>query len=107
MAQHPSPIHERRHPGPRTYITVGIILAVLTALEVGIFLGEDALGWTSWLMAMILLVLSLAKFLFVVGYFMHLRSDDSRFSALFFFPFLIMVAIAIVLLAVFTNLTRG
>ena len=81
-------------------------MAVLTALEVGIFLGEDALGWTSWLMA-ILLVLSLAKFLFVVGYFMHLRSDDSRFSALFFFPFLIMVAIAIVLMAVFTNLTRG
>ena len=42
----------------------------------------------------------------VVGYFMHLKFDDARFSALFFSPFVIMISIAVVLMALFFNLTR-
>ena len=57
-------------------------------------------------MTWIILLLSTSKFLLVVGYFMHLKFDDPRFSALFFFPMLIMVSIAVVLLALFLNLTR-
>ena len=94
--------HVDHHPGPRTYIIIGAILAVLTALEVGAFY-IDA---TSALVVWILLALSITKFVLVVGYFMHLKFDDVRFAYLFVFPFVIMVSIAVALLAVFSNLTR-
>ena len=58
------------------------------------------------LMTWVILILSTSKFMLVVGYFMHLKFDDARFSALFFFPFFIMISIAAVLLALFLNLTR-
>ena len=58
------------------------------------------------LMTWILLLLSGTKFLMVVAYFMHLKFDDSRFALLFFAPLGIMVSIAVVLLALFMNLTR-
>ena len=90
------------HPGPRQYVLIGTILAVLTAIEFGIFY----LTLDPALMTWIILLLSSAKFLLVVGYFMHLKFDDSRFSMLFFFPFFIMVSIAVVLLAGFLKLTR-
>ncbi|MBM3940178.1 MAG: cytochrome C oxidase subunit IV [SAR202 cluster bacterium] len=91
-----------RHPGVRQYITIAVILGIITLIEVGIFFLEI----TSWLMAMILLTLSLSKFALVVGYFMHLKFDDKRFMALFVIPMIAMVSIAVVLLAVFGNLTR-
>ena len=55
-------------------------------------------------MVSILLTLSFAKFVLVVGYFMHLKFDDVRFTALFVAPFIGMVSIAVALLAMFGNL---
>ena len=93
---------EHNHPGPRQYVVIGVILAVITAIEVGVFYFSLNPAVMTW----ILLILSGAKFILVVGYFMHLKFDDARFAALFFFPMLIMVSIAVVLLALFLNLTR-
>lgn len=90
------------HPGPRLYITVALILAVLTGIEVGAFFLE----MSSWIVVWILILLSLTKFLMVVFFFMHLRMDDNRFALLFFAPMIVMVSIAVALLAVFQNLTR-
>ena len=93
---------EHSHPGPMQYIIIGAILAVITLIEFGIFY----LSIDPALMTWIILVLSSSKFLLVVGYFMHLKFDDARFSALFFAPFFIMVSIGVVLMALFFNLTR-
>jgi caa(3)-type oxidase subunit IV len=90
------------HPGPRQYVVIGVILAILTGLEVGVFFLE----LTSALMVAIFLTLSFAKLVLVVGYFMHLKFDDSRFTALFVVPFVIMIAIAVALVALFDGLTR-
>lgn len=94
--------HHDRHPGPRQYVIIGAILAVLTAAEVGAFLSD----MTPWAATGILIVLSLTKFALVVGWFMHLRFDDKRFLGLFVFPFIVIISIVLVLLASFDNLTR-
>jgi cytochrome c oxidase subunit 4 len=90
------------HPSARDYIIIAAILGVITLIEVGVFFLEI----TPWLMTVILLTLSLSKFVLVVGYFMHLKFDDKRFTAMFVFPFILMISLAVVLLALFQNLTR-
>lgn len=90
------------HPGPRLYITIAVILALLTGIEVGAFFLE----LSSWIVVWILLLLTLTKFMMVVFFFMHLRMDDNRFALLFFAPMVIMVALVIALLALFQNITR-
>ncbi len=95
-------VEEHSHPGPRQYIVIGAILAFITLVEFGVFY----LSLDPALMTWVILILSTSKFMLVVGYFMHLKFDDARFSALFFFPFFIMISIAVVLLALFLNLTR-
>ena len=102
MATEHAHTEEHNHPGPRQYVIIGAILAVITLIEFGVFY----LSIDPALMTWIILVLSSSKFLLVVGYFMHLKFDDVRFSGLFFAPFLIMVSIGVVLMALFFNLTR-
>jgi cytochrome c oxidase subunit 4 len=71
--------HEGAHPGVPEYLVIGIILAVVTAVEVALYyidLGHKAL-------VVILMVLSIAKFGLVIGWFMHLRFDNKLFTTLF------------------------
>ena len=70
--------HEE-HPGERVYVNIAIILAVIMALEVVIYY-VDAL---SGILVPMLIIMSLAKFVTVVGYFMHLKYDDRRFAWIF------------------------
>jgi cytochrome c oxidase subunit 4 len=77
----PGVYQEHEHPSERVYITVGAILAVITAVEVFIYYVEAV---EDFLVPM-LLVLSTAKFVAVVGYFMHLKFDDRRFTWIFGF----------------------
>ncbi len=67
---------ERAHPGPLEYARIGLILAVITAVEVGIFYLDIA----QWALVTILVVLSAVKFGMVVLWFMHLRFDNRLFS---------------------------
>jgi len=67
---------KQAHPGPVEYIKIGSILAVITAVEVGIYYVEaieDAL-------VPILIALSALKFSLVVMWFMHLKFDSRVFS---------------------------
>jgi cytochrome c oxidase subunit 4 len=91
------------HPTAQTYVVIGIILAVITAVEVGLFLIE---GVNSAIMTFMLLGLSLLKFVLVMGWFMHLKADDNRFTLLFVAPAVVMISIMVALLALFGNLTR-
>jgi cytochrome c oxidase subunit 4 len=100
-----APVHEQHHPGPKQYIIIGVVLGVITLVEVAAFY---LYKWdvTPALIALVLLLLTASKFVLVVGYFMHLRFDDKRFLALFVVPFVIAVSVMIALLGLFQNLTR-
>ncbi|MDP9363002.1 MAG: cytochrome C oxidase subunit IV family protein [Chloroflexota bacterium] len=88
--------HEN-HPGERTYINVAIVLAVITAIEVAIYYVEALEDF----LVPILIVLSIAKFIYVVGYFMHLKFDDRRFRWVFLAGLVISTSAVLALLAMF------
>src|SRR5437867_13298415 len=68
------------HPGGREYVTIAVILAVVTGAEVAIYYIKEQIGQA---FVPILLVLSAFKFAMVVLWFMHLRFDNRLFSILF------------------------
>jgi caa(3)-type oxidase subunit IV len=70
----------RRHPGVKEYVRIGVILGVITAIEVATYYLQDGLG--GWLIPTLFL-LSLLKFALVVMWFMHLRFDDRRYARFF------------------------
>ncbi|MYC86302.1 MAG: cytochrome C oxidase subunit IV family protein [Acidimicrobiia bacterium] len=72
------------HPQPRQYVSIAIVLAVLTAAEVALFYledGVDAIGQSLTVPA--LLILSALKFYLVVAMFMHLRFEKRLLSRFF------------------------
>lgn len=70
--------HEGSHASVKFYWMIGIILAVLTAMEVAAYYME--LGAFE---VPILLILSVAKFVLVVMFFMHLKFDSKVFTGVF------------------------
>jgi len=91
------------HPTAAVYIRIAVILTIITLGEFGVFY---LTGLSSAVMTGIILALSSVKFAVVAGYYMHLKFDNWRFAALFVVPFFIMLLILIVLLALFSSLTR-
>ena len=85
------------HPGAGVYIRVAIILSIITAVEVAIYYVE---GIRDFLVPT-LIVLSIAKFVAVVGYFMHLKFDDRRFRWMFIAGLVITTSVVLALLAMF------
>ncbi len=80
--------HEH-HPDPSVYVRVAVILAVVTAVEVAIYYIEAL----SAILVPLLIALSAGKFLAVVGYFMHLKFDDRRFTWVFLTGLLIAISV--------------
>jgi cytochrome c oxidase subunit 4 len=78
----PEPVdHSHPHPTERKYIQIAIILTIITIVEVAIY-------YVDWMhdsgaLVPALFVLSIAKFITVVGYYMHLKFDDPRFRYIF------------------------
>ena len=70
---------EARHPSPRDYVKIGVILAMITAFEVLVYY-VDALR--DQLVAILLLCMAV-KFLMVVRSFMHLKFDNPGYSRVF------------------------
>jgi cytochrome c oxidase subunit 4 len=72
------------HPGPREYVKVAVVLAVATALEVGLYyLQQEVPDFPQALMVALLLSFAVIKFALVVLWFMHLRFDSRIFGRLF------------------------
>lgn len=92
-----TPHRERAHPTPATYVTIAVILAVITMVEVAAVY-VSALGGV---LIPILLVLSATKFAIVAMYFMHLKFDSKLFSGLFVGGILLTSGILLTLLALF------
>lgn len=70
------------HPSPAQYWKIAVVLAVLTAIEVGMYYIDQELGLGAF-NAAILLVLAVAKFIIVVGWFMHLRFESRMLNRFF------------------------
>jgi cytochrome c oxidase subunit IV len=72
--------HEEHHPGPGQYVKVALILAVVTAIEVGAYY---VTGVSDTVLSIGLIVMMIIKFAMVGLYFMHLRFDSPLFRNLF------------------------
>lgn len=71
--------HDDKHPSALKYVQIGLILAIITAVEVGLYYVD--MNFT--LLVVLLIALSVVKFSMVVLWFMHLKFDASLFSVLF------------------------
>jgi cytochrome c oxidase subunit 4 len=76
---HPPGAHAGGHPSPKEYVRIGVILGVLTALEVA----ASYTGVSGSILIPTLFVLALIKFALVVLWFMHLKFDDRRYARFF------------------------
>jgi cytochrome c oxidase subunit 4 len=83
------------HPGLAEYIKIGLILAVITAVEVAVYY-IDAL---EDVLIPILIVLSALKFSMVVMWFMHLRFDNRLFSTFFVGGLMLVATLFVIVLA--------
>lgn len=92
---------EEHHPGWQEYVKIGVILAIITAVEVAIVYVE-ALGDV---LLPILLTLSVAKFALVVAYFMHLKFDNKFFAWLFGSGLVLAIGVVLAIMAMFGELT--
>jgi cytochrome c oxidase subunit IV len=97
--------HEKSHPGPGVYIKIGVVLFVLTALEVAAYEVAHRPGslgtFLQPILVPVLLLLSAAKFALVAMYYMHLKQDSKLFSGLFVFPLIIAAVVIVSLIALF------
>jgi cytochrome c oxidase subunit IV len=96
--------HEPAHPTASVYFKVGLVLFVLTALEVGLYeitygghAGPSAEAIKPFFVPMLLL-LSAAKFALVAMFYMHLRQDSKLFTGVFVFPLAIATFIILALI---------
>ncbi len=100
-AQH----HQGTHPGPAEYVKIAVILAIITAIEVGLYYTPAAWKTVKELMVPVLLTLSAIKFAFVVMWFMHLKFDSRLFSTMFVGGLALAGAVLIALMFLFAAFT--
>ena len=100
MSHHDTAAHDtaahggaHAHSHKKHYILIGVILTVVTAIELGIPFIKDLSPnlWTTLkeLWAPLLVALSVFKFGAVVGEFMHLRGDDRVYKVVFISPLIL------------------
>jgi cytochrome c oxidase subunit 4 len=88
-------VHAEKHPGALEYAQIGLILGVITAIEVALYY----IDMSHTLLVICLLVLSAVKFSLVVLWFMHLKFDHGLFSSMFVVGLLLAISIFTVALA--------
>ena len=89
--------HEKAHASDKTYIRIAIFLTVITVVEVIIYYIPSFRP----LLVPVLIVLSLAKFATVVGYFMHLKFDSQVFRVMFIAGLVLSLGVFVAMLAMF------
>ncbi len=80
---------QSHHPGVGQYVEIGIILAIITAMEVALYYINVGRAFT----IPALLFLTLLKFALVVMWFMHLRFDSAWFRRVFLFGLILAVVL--------------
>ncbi|MGZ4147004.1 MAG: cytochrome C oxidase subunit IV family protein [Actinomycetota bacterium] len=91
-----------RHPSPKEYIRIAIILAVITGAEVAVYYLELSRG----LLIPLLFGFSALKFTLVVLWFMHLRFDSRTYARFFLLGLAGATTLFIVVLLTFRAFSR-
>lgn len=95
--------HDEHGPSDRSYVMIALFLAVLTAIEVALFIFEDniaeGLGVGSVQIALILLMI--IKFWIVGAYFMHLKYENPILTKLFVSGLVLAIFVYLVMLSAF------
>ena len=104
-AAHANPDHAHEHPTWSIYWKVGLILTVITILEVWAYYIPSLVA--SPFFVPLLLLMSAVKFAIVVLFYMHLRYDHRLFKALFTGPLIIAIATLIGLLFLLAKFGAG
>jgi cytochrome c oxidase subunit 4 len=86
---------EHDHPSEKQYFVVALILAVVTAIEVGLYYVEMADN----ALVVSLGVLAIIKFVMVVMYFMHLKFDSPVFRRFFITGMVLAISVYVATLA--------
>ncbi|MHB1222765.1 MAG: cytochrome C oxidase subunit IV family protein [Gemmatimonadaceae bacterium] len=93
----------QHHPTWQTYVWVGLLLTIITAVEVSAYYIP---AWeTSRIYVPSMLMLSAIKFAVVVLFYMHLKYDHKIFRALFTGPFIVSIITIVALLFLFGQLS--
>jgi cytochrome c oxidase subunit 4 len=106
MADHVAHDHnesapEGEHATNQMYVRIAIILAIITLVEVVIYYIPTIRS----VLVPALIVLSIAKFVMVVGYLMHLKFDNRLYRFMFAAGLVITLGVYLALLAM--QWTRG
>jgi cytochrome c oxidase subunit 4 len=88
---------EHSHPSWKFYVLIGVILTIVTAVEVAIFY----IPQLSAVLVPTLLILSVGKFILVVMFYMHLKFDHPVFSRVFVAPLFLAVLVVIGMIILF------
>ncbi|MDQ3915557.1 MAG: cytochrome C oxidase subunit IV family protein [Actinomycetota bacterium] len=105
-ALHPAPREQeelQHHPGPRKYVTIAIVLAIVTALEVAVYYIEAIED----ILVPLLLAMAVVKFIMVALYFMHLKFDSHVFRRFFLIGIVLAIVIFGVVLWMFFTALSG
>jgi cytochrome c oxidase subunit IV len=70
---------EHTHPSPAKYVGIAMLLAVITALEVGLYY----IDMPEALLVIFLMILAFLKFTLVAAFFMHLKFDSPMLRRVF------------------------
>lgn len=92
---------DEHHPGPREYVKIAVVLALVTALEIALFYLEPLAEGFEAVVVVALIVLMIIKFALVALWFMHLKFDNPLFMRLFVAGLGIAVAVFGVVLLTF------
>ncbi|HVB79468.1 MAG TPA: cytochrome C oxidase subunit IV family protein [Candidatus Binataceae bacterium] len=92
--------HHAGHPGPALYAIIAVALVILTLMELTVYY----VAFLQPLLVPILILLAIAKFLLVGGFYMHLYYDQKIFSIFFIFPIILACFIGAALLMIFSAL---
>ena len=107
MANHESTVaHHEEHAEHAEHDTafywkVGLVLAIVTAVEVAAFVYQDVFGHVLFLI--LLFALMIAKGAGVVMYFMHLKGDFKIFQFVFIVPFMFAVTLCLAMLTLLSG----
>jgi cytochrome c oxidase subunit 4 len=86
--------HAQDHASVATYVKIAIVLAVITAFEVGVIYVRALAP----IIVPLLLGMAMAKFALVAMFFMHLRYDSRALSAVFVGPLVIAIGLGVALM---------
>ncbi len=96
--------HDEHHPTDTHYVRIAIVLAVMTAVEVGL---SYIKGLNGLALVIPLLVIMALKFGIVALHFMHLKWDSKVLTRLFYAGLLLAVFVYIAALSTFRLFNNG